>query len=79
MASWIAWPWFCDTLEISTPNPSVTNRNSSAPSANVSGEPRNGTPKTAMPTAEHDREVDGRDHEVRHDLAEHHVPAASAA
>ncbi len=50
-ASWIAWPWFCETLEISTPTPSVTNRNSSAPSPNVAGEPRNGTPKIAMPTA----------------------------
>ncbi len=51
MASWMAWPWFCETLEISTPKPSVTNRNNSAPSPNVTGEPWNGTPNTAMPTA----------------------------
>ena len=48
---WMAWPWFSDTLEISTPMPSVTNRKSRAPSANTAYEPRNGTPNRATPTA----------------------------
>ena len=50
-ASWMAWPWVCETLEISTPRPSVTNTNSKAPSPKVTADPRNGTPNTATPTA----------------------------
>jgi hypothetical protein len=46
----MAWPWFSDTLEISTPRPSVTNRNRMAPSANTAYDPRKGTPKMPTPT-----------------------------
>jgi hypothetical protein len=49
-ASWIAWPWFCETLEISTPIPSVTNKNSSAPNPRTSTEPRNGMSNKGTPT-----------------------------
>ena len=47
----MAWPWFSDTLEISTPRPSVTNRNSSAPE----GEHRERAPERDA----EDRDADG--------------------
>jgi hypothetical protein len=50
MASWIACPWFCETLETRTPSPRVTNRNRSAPTTNVPTDPRNGTSKSHTPT-----------------------------
>ena len=50
-ASWIACPWFCDTVETSIPMPKVTSRNSAAPRANVPTFPVNGTWKTPMPIA----------------------------
>ena len=50
-ASWMAWPWVCDTLEISTPRPRVTNTNSTAPSAKTAADPLNGTPNRPTPTA----------------------------
>jgi hypothetical protein len=49
IASWIAWPWFCDTLEISTPTPSATNRNTTAPSPNTITDPLNGTSNNRTP------------------------------
>src|SRR5665647_2706949 len=49
IASWMAWPWVCDTVEMSTPMPSVTNRKSAAPRANTATEPRKGTSKSSMP------------------------------
>ena len=49
MASWMACPWVCDTVEMSTPMPRVTNRKSAEPRANTATEPRNGTSKSSMP------------------------------
>ena len=50
IASWIAWPWVCETVEMSTPTPSVTKRKSAEPRAKVATEPRKGTSKISMPT-----------------------------
>src|SRR5665811_2331852 len=47
----MAWPWVCDTVEMSTPMPSVTNRKSAAPRANTASEPRKGTSKSSVPAA----------------------------
>ena len=41
--SWIAWPWFCETVEISTPIPRVTSKKRMDPSANVATLPTKGT------------------------------------
>ena len=49
IASWMACPWVWETLEMSTPVPRVTNRNSRAPSAKVATEPRKGTSNSSMP------------------------------
>ena len=48
-ASWMAWPWFCETVEIRTPMPSVTSRNRAAPRAKVATLPVNGTPNRPIP------------------------------
>src|ERR1700735_1591404 len=48
-ASWMAWPWFCETVEIRTPIPSVTSRNRAAPRAKVATLPVNGTPNRPIP------------------------------
>src|ERR1035437_297097 len=49
-AVWIAWPAVCETVEMKTPSPSTTNRNSAAPSTNTNTLPLNGTPKRSMPS-----------------------------
>ncbi len=51
MASWIACPCVCETVEMSTPRPRVTKRNSTEPRVKVATEPRKGTSKSTMPTA----------------------------
>ena len=51
MASWMACPWVSDTVEMSTPMPTVTNRNSTAPRAKTSGDPAKGTLNSSTPTA----------------------------
>ncbi len=73
IASWMACPWVCDTLEMSTPVPRVTNRNSSAPSAKVATEPRNGTSKSSMPATTTITMSSGGDEQVGRDLAEEDV------
>ena len=51
MASWIAWPCVCETVEMKIPMLRVTNRKSRAPSAKAATDPRKGTEKIAMPAA----------------------------
>ena len=75
-ASWMAWPWFCETVEISTPMPRVTSRNSAAPRAKTATLPANGTWKTPMPIDHDEHEVDRGHDQVRRDLARDDVPGA---
>src|SRR5665647_3044002 len=49
-AVWIACPVVCEIVEMKTPSPNTTNRNSAAPSANTNTFPLNGTSKSNMPS-----------------------------
>src|SRR5674476_1286168 len=49
-AVWIACPVVCEIVEMKTPSPSTTNRNSAAPSTKTNTIPLNGTSKSNMPS-----------------------------
>ena len=49
-AVWIACPVVCEIVEMKTPSPSTTNRNSAAPRTNTNRFPLNGTSKSSRPS-----------------------------